>query len=914
MHKKTLLSDFVVVASLVALFGCGEDTTFSPSENVHNEKVATIFELGKCDQVFKGDTVYVEDQSADYFCDGKSWKIIDSDDDLDDEEKSSSSVKSSSSSQKGSTNVDDDDDDPDLKKSSGKEGSAVVVSSESSKPESSEDIRPESSSDVKPASSADVEPSSSASDEPASSSDVKPASSADVDPASSSDAEPVSSSNVKPVSSSDVKPASSSDAESSSSAEIVSSSETIPNSSSAQPEVTKVDEVAYELDDAEACNIFSVGHVVYVQSEDEGYICTASGYEPVTIQRPYIPSSSSRVEPASSAIESSSSEPQSSSALEPTSSEMASAYITDARDGQRYKVVTIGSQVWMAENLNYVTENGFADNKIGSWCYNNQPENCNDYGRLYTWAAAMNIPDEYNMASYEDAASGGICPDGFRLPSRDDWQTLADFVARSRYTLEQYGFKFLESGHYQQLAEGGNAKGFNYGPNSTPTAGMEFWSSTQDRDTEAYHWQSFSANTIFESIKLKIHAYSVRCVKESVPPCTEEKSGEFTVTNDDIMICKLKGDDFKWVYADSTEQWDYHFGRCSIQLMDHYNEREGYIYICKRRYQGSSTFLTVTYKWEKAQGSDLYGYALDDFSCKDKVVKSTSFSVTQPLLPHEVGEEFFYCDEGEWRIATTLEYDTYGQTCVEDLIIPGIKNKNRYYYCEDAKWREATTIEYDTYGQECADGRIIEGNVNRSTYYYCDSASWRLATSFEMDTFGEECSEPRAIRGSVNTDRFYICDGEKWSASTKKAADTYTHTCEQGAVITGNVTGDEYKCINGDWYGYECDGQLCEVVFVVPDGQIPNDEIELEADGCMAVSGTWTSQYYLPKIKVSCSLAGSDVHLTLTNGENVVTKSGDYGVSNVQIEAGPTVVGSFYYGNICATFTGGEKLRCRLAQ
>ena len=73
--------------------------------------------------------------------------------------------------------------------------------------------------------------------------------------------------------------------------------------------------------------------------------------------------------------------------------------ITDHRDGQIYKTVKIGNQVWMAENLNYETEN--------SYCYDDRMSNCLKYGRLYTWSNAMEV-----------------CPRGWRLPNKEDWETL----------------------------------------------------------------------------------------------------------------------------------------------------------------------------------------------------------------------------------------------------------------------------------------------------------------------------------------------------------------------------------------------------------------------------------------------------------------------------------------------------------
>ena len=261
-------------------------------------------------------------------------------------------------------------------------------------------------------------------------------------------------------------------------------------------------------------------------------------------------SSSNSEEPESSGSEG----VDGSSASVPGGSSDASVYgvvtgtLIDSRDGQTYRTVKIGGQVWMAENLNYAYTGVPFDydgntSDSTSWCFGNDPANCDTYGRLYTWAAAMDSVGEWSTngkgcgygktCSVASAGSAtlvrGICPKGWHLPSHDEWEALIVAVDGSitEYTSSNTaGTKLKAQTGWKINGNGTDAFGFsalpagyrnNYGGSfGYGGLGVYFWSSTEDDSGSAY---SMFLDHDYDNADLgdygsKYDGFSVRCLKD----------------------------------------------------------------------------------------------------------------------------------------------------------------------------------------------------------------------------------------------------------------------------------------------------------------------------------------------------------------------------------------------------------------
>jgi uncharacterized protein (TIGR02145 family) len=190
-------------------------------------------------------------------------------------------------------------------------------------------------------------------------------------------------------------------------------------------------------------------------------------------------------------------------------------------EGQVYNTVQIASQCWLRENLNIGTRiDGIIDQTdnqiIEKYCYDDNEDNCNIYGGLYQWNEMMQY----------DTIEGiqGICPDGWHLPTDNEWFVLENYVDPTINNPDQKYWRGVDAGI--KLALGGSS-GFDglYG-------GLRHWDDATFREIEitgyfrpssAVVWHTpeawYRALRVTESGSyrngcMKSYGHSVRCVKD----------------------------------------------------------------------------------------------------------------------------------------------------------------------------------------------------------------------------------------------------------------------------------------------------------------------------------------------------------------------------------------------------------------
>ena len=168
---------------------------------------------------------------------------------------------------------------------------------------------------------------------------------------------------------------------------------------------------------------------------------------------------------------------------------------TDTRDGKTYRTVKIDKMVWMAENLNFAAK--------GSVCYENKNANCAKYGRLYNWDTALKA-----------------CPDGWSLPSDDEWAALENYAGG----VKKAGTKLKSKAGWNNNGNGTDQYGFAALPGGGGSSGGGFgyvgifglwWSTTEDSANHARsRYMYYDGEHVGWDVYNKTYRLSVRCVAD----------------------------------------------------------------------------------------------------------------------------------------------------------------------------------------------------------------------------------------------------------------------------------------------------------------------------------------------------------------------------------------------------------------
>ncbi len=352
--------------------------------------------------------------------------------------------------------------------------------------------------------------------------------------------------------------------------------------------------------------------------------------------------------------------------------------LTDERDGQTYKTVQIGNQIWMAENLKLDVSDGF--------CYGDVKDNCEKYGTFYTAKTALRI-----------------CPEGWKLPNDEAWKILAQNIGAEYDVSGKSGggtFIYINDDAISKIrsttgwtnTNGTDALGFSAYPagkfNGTQYSGLGeqavFMGSNKSSGEDA-SWAAISENQIYiTGGKVTNSAMPVRCLQEL--PCDDSNNGEVK----GVTICE-KGE---WRVGTDAEI-AVGFKTCNM-------ENKGEIFnncICD--------LDTYPYSWRK--GSDLE--------------IATEFKTCDTQNANEVINGFI-CENNVWREGTAAEKARNFKQCTldnEGEVLNG-------FICEALEWNEGNELEKEIgFCRAGNNGQIVDN-------YICVNEKWKSPDSVYIDS------------------------------------------------------------------------------------------------------------------------------------------------------------------------------------
>ena len=193
-----------------------------------------------------------------------------------------------------------------------------------------------------------------------------------------------------------------------------------------------------------------------------------------------------------------------------------------SHEGEDYEAVLIGTQTWLARNLNYAVSGSKCGD--GSSLSDDNTASCDTYGRLYNWATAMALPNNCNTTSCSGQIQSphqGVCPDGWHLPSDAEWDILVNFAGGEDIA----GFKLKAGSGWNSNGSERDDYGFSALPGGGSSSGSfttvgengRWWSASENENYgfSAYNRRIYYLTSkVFRDYFSKSNLYSVRCLQD----------------------------------------------------------------------------------------------------------------------------------------------------------------------------------------------------------------------------------------------------------------------------------------------------------------------------------------------------------------------------------------------------------------
>ncbi|MFK5855085.1 MAG: FISUMP domain-containing protein [Bacteroidota bacterium] len=403
--------------------------------------------------------------------------------------------------------------------------------------------------------------------------------------------------------------------------------------------------------------------------------------------------------------------------------------LVDSRDSQSYTTVQIGTQCWMAENLNVGTRidgsgNQTDNNTIEKYCYDDNTSNCDTYGGLYQW-------DEM-MQYVTTESTQGICPTGWYLPSDTEWKTTEMFLGMSQAQADQTGYRGTDEGgklkeagtsHWNSPNSGAtNSSGFTVLP-----AGMSSLGPFQNLGTIAELWVSNEAGTFaymraLSNVETKIYrawgtiksaGYSVRCLRDSQAPEQASNPSPADASTDQAVNSTLS-----WTCSDPQSDpltYDVYFGETNPPALVASEQSA-------TTYDPSILNYSTTYYWKIVSHDD-----------QSNSTEGVVWSFTIPAPPWACGDALV--DSRDGQSYTTVQIGT--QCWMDENLNVGTRidgsgnqtdNSTIEKYCYDDN-----TSNCDVYGGLYQWDEMMEYSTTEGAQGIC-STGWHLPTDDEYKT------------------------------------------------------------------------------------------------------------------------------------------------------------------------------------